>query len=550
MNHWFFLFSIVSCSVLNGQNTIGLVDYKPWLNSYEGLNLLYPHYQPNAYLIDNCGRIINQWNGEDGVKPGNVAYLTDEGNLLVTKRKDDGFAFIYEVSGEAKVECRTWDNELLWSFNYVNEDGRMHHDIELTPYGTVLIIAWDHHSVEDALAMGRDENFLEQEAFCPDKIMEYDPSIDSVIWEWKAWDHLIQDKDADLPNFGIISENPHRININWENNHNRADWMHVNSIDYHPELDQILINVPMFNEIWIIDHSTSTEEAKGSTGGKSGKGGDLLWRWGNPMAYNRGTETDQQLFFQHDANWVLDHLNEVDHGSYNKISVFNNEFDEEHSQVCILNPVFDTSIWSYAINANNHYLPESFDYIWTHPEPDVIKSRNLSSVQVLANNHLLVCSGNNGHTIELDQDENIVWEYITPFRNTVPVSQGTQLQNLDNPTFRLKRYPLDYPGFEGKDLFPGDYIELDPNPLFCEKALNNKNQFEIEFKIFPIPSSDLLNYESSKAIKQLEIFNLKGKILKQYDHLHSKGTIDISTLESGYYFLRINNHYYSSFIKM
>ena len=67
----------------------------------------------------------------------------------------------------------------------------------------------------------------------------------------------------------------------------RADWMHSNAVAYNAELDQVLLNVLEFNEFWIIDHSTTTAEAAGHTGGKHGKGGDLLYRWGNPRALSR-----------------------------------------------------------------------------------------------------------------------------------------------------------------------------------------------------------------------------------------------------------------------
>ncbi len=33
-------------------------------------------------------------------------------------------------------------------------------------------------------------------------------------------------------------------------------------------------------------------------------GGDLLYRWGNPQAYDAGSADDQTLFLQHDAQWI------------------------------------------------------------------------------------------------------------------------------------------------------------------------------------------------------------------------------------------------------
>src|SRR5262249_39992361 len=83
-----------------------------------------------------------------------------------------------------------------------------------------------------------------------------------------------------------------------------ADWTHINSVSYNADLDQIVVSVHSFSEFWIIDHGTTKAEAAGHTGGKRGKGGDLLYRWGNPKAYRAGTNADQRLFSQHNAHWI------------------------------------------------------------------------------------------------------------------------------------------------------------------------------------------------------------------------------------------------------
>ena len=81
------------------------------------------------------------------------------------------------------------------------------------------------------------------------------------------------------------------------------DWTHVNAVAYNAELDQIVISVHAFSEIWIIDHST-TRPRPPATPGALGQGGDLLYRWGNPRAYRAGTKADQKLFSQHNAHWI------------------------------------------------------------------------------------------------------------------------------------------------------------------------------------------------------------------------------------------------------
>lgn len=58
----------------------------------------------------------------------------------------------------------------------------------------------------------------------------------------------------------------------------RADWTHANAIAYNPRLDQILLSFRNTGEIYIIDHSTTTAQAAGHTGGRYGHGGDFLYR--------------------------------------------------------------------------------------------------------------------------------------------------------------------------------------------------------------------------------------------------------------------------------
>ena len=85
-----------------------------------------------------------------------------------------------------------------------------------------------------------------------------------------------------------------------------AFWNHMNSIAYNATLDQIVLSVRGCNEIWTLDHSTTLAEAAGHSGGRHGRGGDLIYRSGNPAACGRGTARDKQLIQQHDAEWIPD----------------------------------------------------------------------------------------------------------------------------------------------------------------------------------------------------------------------------------------------------
>ena len=118
-----------------------------------------------------------------------------------------------------------------------------------------------------------------------------------------------------------------------------SDFLHTNAVNYNPALDQIVMSVPRFNEIWVIDHSTTTEEAAGHTGGRWGRGGNLLYRWGNPRAYGRGDEAAQRLGYQHDVRWVPAGMPGAGH-----LTLFNNNVenpDGDYSAVFELAPPTD-----------------------------------------------------------------------------------------------------------------------------------------------------------------------------------------------------------------
>lgn len=387
----FFLLLVALWGPAFGQPTVGLLSYDP-SRAYDGYNLLYPLRQPNVYLLDNCGRIVHMWEDDASFLPGVVAYLTPDGYLVKTKRPANFLNDpIWAGGGGATVEIRDWDNNLLWSFTQNDSLRRLHHDIEVMPNGHILMISWELKTADEAIAAGRDTALLSQGKLWPDYILEVDPQTDSVVWEWHVWDHLIQDFDSTKANYGDVAAHPELVDLNWDTNNGKADWMHVNAIDYHPELDQIMISVPTFNELWIIDHSTTTEEAAGHSGGLSGRGGDLLYRWGNPATYRRGTADDQKLFFQHDTHWVRDFL---DPGStwYDRIALFNNRVGPQLSTANILTPPFDPATWSYPLT-DSVWAPAAFDLVVTHPDTARMASSIVSSVQVLPNDNLLICSG-------------------------------------------------------------------------------------------------------------------------------------------------------------
>ena len=234
-----------------------------------------------------------------------------------------------------------------------------------------------------------------------------------------------------------------------------------------------------------------------------------MYRWGNPRTYRSGDESDQRLFFAHDAHWIDDHLDE-DHPQFGKIAVFNNKFQPDYSAGSIIDNVFDTSTWSFPMD-QRIWVPEELENIILHPDTFPLFSVSVSSMQVLSNGNTLLFAGRTGHAFEITSSGKVSWDYLIPLRAGRPVSQGDTLQVNDNFSFRFKRYPLDYPAFMDRDLTALDPIELNAPANFCELLTPTSSVSIPELLIFPNPATtDLILRNNDRSVIDAEIFDLLG----------------------------------------
>ena len=208
-----------------------------------------------------------------------------------------------------------------------------------------------------------------------------------------------------------------------------------------------------------MDHSATQKEAAGRTGGRSGRGGDLLYRWGNPRAYRAGTTAQQQLFWPHSAHWIPAGLP----GAGN-ILVFNNGdefegFERNYSTVV----EFEYPLADGKAPARGEPPPPRrplWEYVGDPPES--FFSQRTSSTQRLANGNTLVLAGLQGTVFEVTPAGETVWRYVSPLDATVALAQGdpvpiTRRRNRwvwANMLFRVRKYAPDHPGLEGLDLTP------------------------------------------------------------------------------------------------
>ena len=400
-------------------------------NATKGYVLFSPLTSKQTFLINNEGRIVHEWRSR--YTPGNSLYLLEDGSLVRTAHiKNPNF----KAGGAGgKIERFSWDGELLWEYELSDATHCLHHDIAVLPNGNILILAWEKKSKEEALASGRNPDDLKENEVWSEYIAEIKPkgkSSADVVWEWHLWDHLIQDDNAEKPHYGDVSEHPEKVNLNFSRK-GEADWVHFNSIDYSPESDQIVVSSKNFSEFWVIDHSTSTAEAAGSTGGRYGKGGDLLYRYGNPQAYDSGTDQDKKLYDQHDVQFVQN--NSRYRGCF---MTFNNGYGRGYSSVDIIRPPRD---------ANGNYImakgakDDKSEVVWSYSDGESFYADHISGAQLLPNGHLFVTIGTEGYMFELDEDCEKVWEFINPVFNM-----------HNNEVFKAIKYTIEFPAFSGKDL--------------------------------------------------------------------------------------------------
>lgn len=430
--------------------------------------LISPLKDTSTYLLGPEGEVLHRW--ESDQNPGNSVYLLDDGDLLRCIREGDNPVF--HGGGEGgRLQRLSWDGELEWDFLWSDETHLAHHDVAPLPNGNVLLISWTRKSKEEALAAGMDPALIQGEAIWPDSVIEVrpvEPDGGEVVWEWHLWDHLVQEFDPERDNYGKVVEHPELVDLNAHGHREQKsqaeqradlaqmaalgyagaapapdrdaggapdagppgtgrdargggrggpggqgeDLCHTNGIDYNAELDQILLSVRSFHELWVIDHSTTTEEAASHTGGRSGKGGDLLYRWGNPINYGRGLAEHQQLFVQHDARWVP-----AGSPGAGNITVFNNGQGRpggEYSSVVELTPPLRED-GSYALESGEPFGPRRPTWEYVADQPETFYSSFISGAERQPNGNTLVCCGAEGWVFEVSAAGEVLWEYRNKF---------------------------------------------------------------------------------------------------------------------------------------
>lgn len=536
----FFGLFLFATSALSQNPTVGLL-----LNTPEAFNgyTLFIGGQKSTYLVNNCGELINKW--ESPFSAGSTAYLMPNGNLVRAIRIGSTNFQGGGIGGG--VEIVDWQGNLVWNYEYYESASHhQHHDIEPLPNGNILILAWGYVDGPTAFINGRENDG----DVWPTQIVEVEPlgiGEANIVWQWTVWDHIIQDIDSSRLNYGNVFEHPELVNANlggggFQGSLRGADWLHCNSIEYIEEHDLILLSSKYLNEVFIIDHSTSTEEAASHTGGNYGKGGDLLYRWGNPENYKRGNPSDRKIRGQHDAIWLP-------------------KTDSSAAQIMVVNNGNKGTVdaWTPPVTLDGNFFINQFqpfgpaDFSWSHNAE--IRSAVGCSARQMPNGNILYCDAQTGLIEEVTVDFEKVWQYQNPVNIIGPVDQGTDTNDGSFGgfgSFRAEKYAPNYLDTT-LNLIAQGVVELLPYEntcsLFVAAAIDSMltdsmlidiiyeiDDFEIE--IYPNPAKSWLTISSSykHQFDWLTISSINGQAFIEQAFTPK---VDVAGLKPGLYVLSL-----------
>ncbi|MEI6683506.1 MAG: aryl-sulfate sulfotransferase [Bacteroidota bacterium] len=517
------------------------------LKAFHGYTVFAPKHNTMTYIINNEGRKCHEWSAST-YPPGQTVYLLENGDLLRTCMVQGGLS---SGGGEGgRIEEYDWNDNLVWQFDYSTASYTQHHDIKRLPNGNIIMLVDEKKTLAEAIAAGfNPSNFqpevLQKGYMLPDCIIEIQPTYPvggNVVWEWHVWDHLIQDYDASKLNYGVVSAHPELIDCDGDHRALPCFWNHMNCIDYNPALNQIVMSVRGNSELWIVDHSTTTAQSAGHTGGVHNRGGDLLYRWGNPLTYGAGTISNQKYYEQHDVEWIKPGC-----PGAGDLMCFNNGVGRNYSSIDEIVPPVDAS-GNYPLVTGTAFGPASLTWTYVATPPQSLFALDISGAQRLPNGNTLIDNGPLGTFTEVTPAGEIVWKYIDPVDNAGPMWQGDSIPHDSihpdetlNSVFRVYRYAPGYAGFTGRDLTPGAFIELYPTGVGTHLLQSPTIQ------CYPNPFRDRIRLKNTTDKEFLRLTNSLGQILWTGYHIEQQ---DFSLFAPGVYFLRAEGQNSVETIKM
>ncbi len=523
---------------------------------WNGLTLYSVSNASTAILMDTSNVAVKTFTGLTG-GTGYSSYMAPGGYLWRSVKVTNA---VFTGGGSCGgIQKYDYTGNLLWNYTHSSSTFYSHHDHCVLPNGNVLLIAYELKTQTQLTAAGGTVSLAS--GIWPEKVIEVQqtgPTTGTIVWEWHVWDHLVQNVNVGSGNYQTsIVNHPELLNINYKTT---KDWIHMNGIDYNPMLDQIVVSSHNLDEWYVIDHSTTTSQAASHSGGNSGKGGDFLYRWGNPAAYQAtGTKI---LNVTHDAHWIPE-------GSPNagRLVGFNNQgvsstvscFDQINTPV---------SGYNYTLTPGSAYSPSTYDKRntgWGY-------SSNMSNSEQYPNGNQLVCVATAGKIYELNPAGTPIYtittggsfcpqahRYTTCFlNNSAPAQPTITLAGSDLTTATATTYQWYFNGSliigaTSQNYTPtadGIYVvrTTDVNgcvnvysPGYVYSTLTAIEQLEGKaISVFPNPTNGIvdidLNFQNPNQLSVV-VYDSFGKVVMTKEN---SSRIDLSTLSNGIYTMTIS----------
>jgi hypothetical protein len=532
----------------------------PKAQQWDGYFLTSAKNSTSATLYDTTWAVYHTWTGLTAAT-GYSSYLMPGGFLWRSAKQTTGLPSGLPggpICG--RITKHAYDGTLLWNYLIAGTDFVSHHDIRPMPNGNVLAIVYERKTAAEVIAAGC-TTYSSQ--MWPDKIIEIEqtgPTTGNIVWEWRSWDHLMQNTDPTKANYVTsLVDNPQLLNINYQA---QSDWQHMNGVDYNPILDQISFSSHNQDEWYIIDHSTTTVEAASHTGGFSGKGGDILYRWGNPAAY--GATGATILNVTHDAHWA-DEFSTVPGRlcGYNNKGVSNSQSSADQ----IITPI---NGYNYTIVAGSAYSPASYT---SRKTLSGMYSSNEGGTQQLPNGNEIVCSPVPSGTVrEFNAAGQLIYshagsgskikKYSACFINNTPPAIPTITDNAGiltaTPATEYQWYlnGQKIVGATSQTYTPtqnGNFVVRINDVNACvyqysktfvftiTSAITTAINFSEKVTFYPVPTSGIINISSAGLYgKQfsVSIIDMLGQTITT---VYNSNTIDISSFPNGNYFIQLTS---------
>ena len=495
--------------------------------SFNGFALYNAQGSNTTYLIDENQNIAHTW--DMNTECNYTVALKENGNLVRgTKGNTSVFSNGNIAAGAGIVQEIAPDGSIVWSFDYADNDHVSHHDLTLVG-DNVLLTAYEKKTSTELNAAGFNNASSDK---WPTHFVELEPDGNggaNIVWEWHIWDHMCQDTDPNGPNYvSNISDYPELININMIQAQGGpggggGDWFHVNGVDYNEDLDQIVFSSRFASEIYIIDHSTTTAEAATHSGGNSGMGGDILYRWGNPSNYGMtGTQIIDNAV--HDARWITD--DGRPNGGY--LQVFNNSgVSNSVSAIDGIETPWDAATNTYLRTPGQAFEPFSYT---TRYECAYSASGQSASDRMSNGNIYVNASGGQGGAGVMYEVDAITGQIIWG-----PYNAQSE---------KGFRYECDYPGIIALESFI--YSNGTISTSCFDVTANIENIITDALTIYPNPTKGVisLRFETIEIQDiEIQIVNSLGQQIYT-NHLNKhlglvNEKIDLSSSSEGLYFAKI-----------